>query len=187
MAKFRIVSITPTSEGETEPVTVTELKAYLQLTGTGYDGPLGTMITAARKQIENYTNVSLVEKTLRFVVRNTGTDKPFPLPFPPIVDVESLTFKRCRSTSVIQTYETDWWFIDPDATYKQIICNNSTFGSDQFLTVVYTTEPPTLIAPWKQAILSQAGYMYNNRDADRDLIMAPECKNLIDSMRNNYF
>lgn len=47
-----------------EPVTLTEVKAMLRITGTGHDVALASMITMARKYLESALNQSLGAKTL---------------------------------------------------------------------------------------------------------------------------
>lgn len=191
MARFIISGINQIEDNTdvylTEPVTVAEVKDYLQLTGTGYDTTLAIFITAARKQIENYTNVSLVAKSIRANIRNTTSDKPFPLPYPPIASVTQVLYKRCRSTTVVEVYDTDWWFADADADYKFIVSDKSTQDRAQGMTIDYLTIPPDDMGIWKMAILAQVGYMYNNRDSENREGFAPECLAIINSMRNNYF
>jgi len=191
MSRFLIGPVTIVNDNTdiylTEPVTVQEVKDYLQLVGTGYDGPLAIFITTARKQIENYCNVSLTAKIVRAQIRNTISSKPFPLPYSPIVSVTSLVWKRCRSTAVDQVYLTDWWFVDPDADQKWISSGRCTIDRNQGFIALYTTMPPADVTPFKQAILSQVGYIYNNRDSENAEQFSPETKGLIDSLRINYF
>jgi len=191
MARFIISGINQIEDNTdvylTEPVTTTQVKDYLQLAGTGYDTTLAIFITAARKQIETYCNVSLVAKSIRANIRNTTSDKPFPLPYPPIASVTQVIYKRCRSTILVEVYDTDWWFEDADADYKFIISDKSTQGSDQTMTIDYLTIPPNDMGIWKMAILAQVGYLYNNRDSENREGFAPATLAIINSMRNNYY
>lgn len=189
MARFSIQNITQVEENRdtyaTEPVTVDEVKEYLQLEGTAYDNVMEIFITASRQMIENYANVSLVAKEIRAQIRNPNYNA-FPLPYPPIESVEQLIFKRCASASVDQTYNTDWFFNDADAKAKEIIVPSQACGPNQFFIVHYFTEADER-AVFKQAIKAQCGYMFNNRDSDKVNKMAPETEALIRAFKRNYF
>lgn len=71
-----------------EPVTVTELKAYLQLEGTAFDSVLTAMITAARAMIENRLGVSLIEKDA-IAIMELGC-RAEQIPIYPITDVTTV-------------------------------------------------------------------------------------------------
>jgi hypothetical protein len=71
------------SEGSvTEPVSLDEAKAWLQIDLTDHDALLTSMIKGARTSIENYLNLHLVEKTVELDVEFTGdSQKAIPLPY----------------------------------------------------------------------------------------------------------
>jgi uncharacterized phiE125 gp8 family phage protein len=143
-----------------EPVTVSEVKAFLQVEGTAYDSVLAIFITAARKQIEQYCNVSLVPKEIICKVRNPNY-KPFPLPFGPVDTVTAVKWKECPSQLVTLTEGDDY-----DVDLGTITYINSSEADTQpcnFHQVEYTTTADTSVA-FKQAIIAQAAYMYTHRD-----------------------
>ncbi len=181
MAKFRIISTTITEEAETEPVTVAEVKTYLQLVGDAYDTQLAIFISASRRQIENYANVSLTEKTIRAAIKNTAANRPFPLPFGDVAAITSVIFRRCASTLIDQ--ESNYSLVDGN----YLICQVSTFGEVQALTITYTTSAPPQMGIWKQAILAQVGYFYNNRDSEKEIQLSPDVMALVSHMRKNYY
>ena len=78
-----------------EPVTVTEMKQYLQLEGTAFDVILTPIISSVRQSIENYCNVSMVPKNLIVTIRSNGLN-PFNLPWSPVGAITLVEFKRCR-------------------------------------------------------------------------------------------
>jgi uncharacterized phiE125 gp8 family phage protein len=164
MAKweYRDIQITDdnTNEGAAEPVSAAEVKAFLQIEGTAYDTVIEIFITAARKQIEQYCNVSLVPKEIVCKVRNPNY-KPFPLPFGPVDTVTAVKWKECPSTLTTLTVDTDY-----DVDYGTITYIESSEADTQpcnFHQVEYTTTADTSAA-FKQAIIAQAGYMYTHRD-----------------------
>lgn len=164
MAKweYRDIQITDdnTNEGAAEPVSAAEVKAFLQIEGTAYDTVIEIFITAARKQIEQYCNVSLVPKEIICKVRNPNY-KPFPLPFGPVDTVTAVKWKECPSTLTTLTVDTDY-----DVDYGTITYIESSEADTQpcnFHQVEYTTTADTSAA-FKQAIIAQAAYMYTHRD-----------------------
>lgn len=185
MAKFSIQAVKVIDDNigtyEDEPVTVAQLKEFLQIEGTAYDGTLANFISSARLMIERYCNVSLTAKSLRAQIRNNPVRKAFPLPYPPINEVSSVTWRKCACTTMNLVAETDWWFVDPDADEKEI---ESSKGGLFFID--YTTAADTRTV-WQDAILAQCGYMYNNRDSDKAVKLAPETAGLIEAFRNHYY
>ena len=78
-----------------EPITVSQMKTYLQLEGTAFDDILTPIISSVRQSIENYCNVSLVPKSLIVTFRTNGIS-PFNLPWSPVGAISLVEFKRCR-------------------------------------------------------------------------------------------
>lgn len=78
-----------------EPITVSQMKTYLQLEGTAFDDILTPIISSVRQSIENYCNVSLVPKNLIVTMRTNGVN-PFNLPWSPVGAISLVEFKRCR-------------------------------------------------------------------------------------------
>ena len=188
MARYSIQSINQVEENRdtyaTEPVTVAEVKAYLQLDATAYDTVLEVFITAARQMIENYCNVSLVPKEIWAQIRNQS-DRAFPLPFSPIESVEAVLFKRCQSATEDLVLDEEY-FINNEYSKQLEITSTKVCNPKQFFMVHYYTVADER-AVFQQAIKAQAGYMFNNRDSDKETTMAPETKALIQAFKINYF
>ena len=66
-----------------EPVTLSEVKEYLRITGTAHDNDLERMISAARRYVERATDCSVSERDLK--VTNELELEDYELPFGPIV------------------------------------------------------------------------------------------------------
>lgn len=65
MNRLIISSVEESVTGASEIVDLTAIKAFLELTGTSdFDTLLTSLITTARKNIENYTGLSLIEKDM---------------------------------------------------------------------------------------------------------------------------
>ena len=64
-------SVEETETGSTEPVSVAELKTFLEISGTDYDTLLTSLGIAARRQVEQYTGLSLIEKDVVMICEST--------------------------------------------------------------------------------------------------------------------
>jgi uncharacterized phiE125 gp8 family phage protein len=94
----------------TEPVTLAELKARIQLTSTADDAKLTGLITAAREFAERITNRCLAAR--QFVDYRDGF--PFPsddmqIPAPPLVSVDIVEY--LDSTYTYQTWDASEYFV----------------------------------------------------------------------------
>jgi hypothetical protein len=69
-----IQSVEETETGSTEPVSVSQLKAFLEISGTDYDTVLADLGEAARKQVEQYTGISMIEKDIVMYCETTPDD-----------------------------------------------------------------------------------------------------------------
>jgi len=72
-----------------EPVTLEQLKTFCRVTDSDNDDLLTELITIARKKIERYTLLSLVDKT---IVLTGCLDSMFLLPWPNINEVTGVRF-----------------------------------------------------------------------------------------------
>ncbi len=137
----------------TEPVTVAEVKTYLQLEGTAYDAILAPSITAVRRQIEAYCNTSLVPKSIRVQISNTST-YPITLPYGPVDGITSVLWKKCPAQWVEQIAPYDY---NADEDYNLDMSESGLFQ------IEYTTAASDNDA-LKQAIIMQVGYLFTQRD-----------------------
>jgi uncharacterized phiE125 gp8 family phage protein len=82
MLKVKTTLTTPVIE----PVTLTEMKAYLRVAFTSEDAVITELIKQAREQLENATGRSFVAKTVELFLDNYF--RSFRLPYTPIESVE---------------------------------------------------------------------------------------------------
>lgn len=162
------LKITDASGSATEILTVAELKTYLQIEGSAYDGPLAVFITASRIMIEKLCGVSLMEKTAIATIHSTG--HKFVLPYKPVGAITQMRWKKCPSEWVTLTAD------DYDTTGNDAITvESSEVGLHE---ITYTLEQAN-DAIYKQAIKAQAGWMFNNRDTENAQKVAPEVNMLL--------
>jgi uncharacterized phiE125 gp8 family phage protein len=165
------LQLTPTGSSS-EPVTVADLKAYLQLEGTAFDSVLNAMITSSRAMIENRIGVSLIEKDA-IAIMVLGCTKSEQIPIYPITDITSVEWSGDNG----ETYETltefdDYVIIGNDR--KEI---ESLQG--QGLTRITYELGAGNYADLIQAVTIQAGYMWTHRDAANVKGIAPIVEQII--------
>jgi len=152
-----------------EPVSVAELKAYLQLEGTAFDSVLSTFITASRAMIENRLGVSLIEKDAVAILELT--DISTQIPIYPITDVISVEFSGDGGeTWEVLTEFTDYVIIGNDR--KEIQCIH---GLTRITYELGAGDYSDLI----QSIIIQSGYMWTQRDAANVKGIAPIVEQII--------
>jgi uncharacterized phiE125 gp8 family phage protein len=146
-----------TLQGSTsEPVSVSELKAYLQLEGTANDSTLTAFITAARAMIENRLGVSLIEKdAIAWMILGAKCEQ---IPIYPISSITSVEY----SDDGGETWETltefdDYIIIGTD---RQEI-ETTVPGLHKITYETGAGDYSDLI----EAVKVQAGYMWTHRDA----------------------
>lgn len=138
-----------TSDLQTEPVSVSEAKAYLRLIGSDEDSLILELITSARQRLEKFTGLSFGNKTIKCYTR--ASDRWFELPYQPLVSITSVL----DDDGTALTYETR------GLQYKQILTS-----SDNGINVIYTVGWGSTGLPkgLKQAILKQVSTDYENRE-----------------------
>lgn len=135
----------------TEPVTLAEAKQWckIELDITEENTLLTQLITAARKQLEGYLCISLVDKTVTAILRNElGSIE---LPYGPVKDI---TIVKDANGNAVDTgnYEIT------GEEFKKLKS-----PCDNFITVVYETGYDLMPDYFKTAILNQILYLYENR------------------------
>lgn len=121
-----------------EPVTLEQLKTFCRVTSSDDDDLLTELITIARKKIERYTLLSLVDKT---IVLTGCLDSMFLLPWP---NINEVTQVRYLEGQVVDTGVNDWDTLDDDE-YQLIGYNQKHFNPHLNGTteITYTTTANT--------------------------------------------
>jgi hypothetical protein len=152
----RVIKISVVNDLVAEPVSLTEVKSYLDIDFTNHDTLLGTMISAARRRLEKYTGRSFGAKTMN-VIMDVYCDQT--LPGGPILAVTSATREG-----------------ETDANYKLL---GDEFKPDfgGLWDVNYTTNGTTN-EDLKLAIMAEVAYRYENRGDENQGTMSTAAKDL---------
>ena len=84
-----------------EPLTSTEVKNYLKIDFTTDDTLIGTLITGVREQIEEFTGLALVAKTIEYF--DDEIPEEIKLPYPEHLSIEEVKFNNEVSTAYVKT------------------------------------------------------------------------------------
>lgn len=91
--------------GAVEFLTLTQLKAHLQITFTDDDTYLTSLIIECRQAMEMYLNISLVQKTVT-ILADLYCERE--IPYGPIVSLTSASVKTSTGTYTAQVANTDF-------------------------------------------------------------------------------
>lgn len=145
-----------------EPVTIDQLKTFCRVTSEDDDDLLTDLITIARKKIERYTSLSLVDKT---VILTGELYEMFLLPYPKINEVTEVLYLEGQ---IIDTGANDWEILDDDE-YQLIGYSHKHFNPSKGGTyqITYTTTAET-DAGLKHDLKRVALWLYENLGDDSD-------------------
>lgn len=150
----QVIDYTATEIGYTEPVSIALAKQWCRaLTGDTEDDLFALLIVAARKAIEKFTGLSLVEKQIEVLM--LLPEAMFELPYGPIIDIPSFVD---FNGEVIDVNLLGFEFPKVQYYYNSNITATYNAG--------YTSDniPDEL----KTAILYQINFMYENRGDQND-------------------
>lgn len=183
------------NETVTEPITLAEAKAYLQIDAdyASNDGDINLSITTARKRLEAYLNIGLVQRTI--TVYWGGHELELPLS-----PTSSITSVKKGDTDLTAD---DYSVLDLPAKRIRIneVCGMvgnwfySKFGYAEFTPIhtenhavyicEYITGYETLPSDLKQAILSEVSYLYKLRGEPITDLVSPNASLLANSYSRN--
>lgn len=159
---------------ENEPVILADVKAYCKIDFDEEDDLITSFISVARGILEDYCNISFIQREIQAVIINECGGQL--LPYGPISDVESIVVKDSDGNTVSDFKTTGIDFINLE---NPISCD---------LTVTYQGgyEAGKLPPELKTAIKAQVLYMYEHRGDETDAALnniAPVAKQLCQRKR----
>lgn len=151
-----------------EPVTASEAKAHLRVDHSNDDTYIGTIITAARRMLENHCQAQFVSATYDWALDSFASYVK--VPRPPLVSVTSITY--LDSTGASQTLDSSVYRVD-----TRIRPGRIWLGYGQMWPSVYDVAAPITVRyvagfgdasavpqEIKQAVLLVVGHLYENRE-----------------------
>ena len=146
------MQITATVTGS-EPLTASEVKSYLKIDFSDDDTLIGTIITGVREQIEQFTGLALVEKTI--VYFDEEIDDEIKLPYPAHSAISEVKLNGVVSTDYVKTGLSQF-IIKPNDT--ALLSDEDDYG----VQITYTTSG-TCPQAIKNEMLKLLDEKYRNR------------------------
>ena len=163
---INLYNIQVSESSSTEPVSLNEAKAWLQIDFSDHDDLLSSMITGAREDIEQELNIKLVNSNASFYVTTTNDyEQLYVFPY-----ASSLSWVGDVEINLIEDGEADeLQTIDDDYYLNGSLKINS--ASKNKISYTITPVVPTAI---KEAIKMLVAYRYNNRGDQEKQMGIPE-------------
>ena len=135
-----------------EPISVSEVKSYCKIDFTTDDTLISTLITGVRQQIEEFTGLALVAKTIEYF--DEEIEEEIKLPYPEHSAITEVKFNNVVSTGYIKTGLTQFIIKPNDTTV--------TDASEYGVKITYTTSG-TCKQAIKNEMLKLLDEKYRNR------------------------
>ena len=139
-----------TTDLATEPISLTEAKAWMKVSFADDDSIISGLITTARTLLERHTGLSFGSKTIKALIE-VGDDW-VDLPYGPVSTITSVNRIDADGTAVLMTVDDDYVLVN-----RRLKVFNPALYS-----IIYTTQsgmPDAL----KSDIYRLVAYMYQNR------------------------
>ena len=196
-ASIGVRVVTPAAD-EAEPITLEEAWAHLRI--DAFDSPpesahdfwlLNIGIPACRAWAENYTGLTIAERTLEWSAR--GFPTAIELPFGPVREVSSVVY--VDTDGIDQTMDAADYVVNPyatPATVKPVTAWPSAKSQDRSVRVTYTAgyadDSPATPMPDEVRIglLLMLGHLFENREdtAERAISLIPNgARTFLDGQR----
>lgn len=155
-----------------EPVTVSEAKQHLRVTGSLEDAYIAGLITKARRLTETYTGRALITQTLRYTADSFPCSRILRLERPPLLTVESIEYHD--SNNDLQTLDDALYSVDILSTPGRVVLldgerwpnlANEPNCVDVIFTAGYGVAPTSVPDELIQGILLLIGTFYENRES----------------------
>lgn len=161
---------TVTSSPALEPVTLAELKDYLRISDASQDQMLGTMISAARRHVEQMTRRPMIEQSIKATFEEWPVGSIIVLPVGNVLTIESLKYRD--ESNVLQTVSTsDYVIVTADQPGRIYLRDSFTFPAlfdrsdaiEAAITAGYGSTSSSVPEPLRIALMALAGYWFEQR------------------------
>jgi uncharacterized phiE125 gp8 family phage protein len=152
-----------------EPITLSDAKQHIRANDeTDEDRTIAHFIKTAREYCENFMSRAVAEQTLEACADNFPTKNFIRLPMPPVLSVESFTYKKCTGEEMALAENTDYLV---DTVDGRLVLP---YGASWPAFIPYSVNPikvryragyASAPGPIRQAMLLLVGYWNENREA----------------------
>ena len=171
----------------TEPVTLDEAKAHLQVTTIDDDILIESLIKTARQQVENYTNRQLLSATWELFIDSFPSGLIY-LEKSPVISVTSIEYYAEKDDSERTEFDSEKYIVDNSncpARLSPIVGESWPSVINQLSAVKIEFEAGyasavDVPAPIKSAILLIVGNLYENRGDEGHRMMPKTIEYLLD-------
>jgi len=154
-----------------EPVTLAETKAHLRIEHTLEDILIGSLITAARNFVENFTRRALIEQSWKLTLDQFPCWEIY-IPKPPLISITKfeylnslgLTASLTETVDFIKDIESEPARLTPFYLGTWPIAYNQMNAVSITYKCGYGAAAATVPTAIKQSILLLVGHWYNNRE-----------------------
>lgn len=153
----------------TEPVTVAEMRDYLNIDFGAWDSLLATLITGARSKMERYTGCTFGTKTLVATFQKVADN--IDIPYGPIQSITSV--KSIDESGVKTTLTAGTDYLVTGNSFKNI----RFYGIDTPIEIEYVAGYDPLPGDLKVAIMKQVGMDFEFRENVMDSSQVVELSN----------
>lgn len=167
-------SLTQSTPPASEPLTLTEAKTHLRVSGSTEDALITSLISAAREMAEAYTSRQFITATYTMKIEDFPVGEgPISLPRTPLGSVSSVTYLSTTGTST--TLSTDVYEVLSDNTRASIVLKpgqswpNTRTEQREAVTITFTagygaatTDVPESA---RAAMLLIVGTLFDNRES----------------------
>lgn len=158
-----------------EPVLIDEVKVHMGFpsTDTSQDALISTLISAARKFVEDQTSLSVVSKSYkaRFEKEDADAEGYFWLPVSPITDTPVVSVNGTVTDFLQKGLEIIR--VKPNATYSTVTGNESSYYCDVTFTAGRVNETANTI------IKGIVADLFNNRNSENTISMGRLSYNVV--------
>lgn len=160
-----------TSEPAAEPVSTSEAKTHLRVSGSGDDTYIDTLVKSARKHVEAYLGRSLITQTRVLRMDEFPCADAIELPYGPITSVTSVAYLDADGTTQTWSsanYRVDSYSVPPRISLAYGISWPTTRGVSHSVTVTYVcgygAAGSNVPAEIVHAIKLIVGHLYETRE-----------------------
>jgi hypothetical protein len=143
----------------TEPVSLTDAKAWLRVDYTDDDTLITAMIKSARQSIEHFTNRALVPKDISL---NAETPDGVSLDYSLVETTYKLKLPYAKGAVISVLILKDWDTATLVLNTDYEVNGNTIFSLNGWYAITYTVTP-TVPQALKEAVLMEVAERYNNR------------------------